>query len=120
MIARRWRAWADGPAQANAYVAHFEGTVRPQLEGTDGFMDATLERVQDPGGRTEVVVVTRWASMDAVRSFAGDEVDVAVVEDEARAVLAVAPNHVLSSGSPWRLEVSKPPVPRRTPDEAAP
>jgi mannose-6-phosphate isomerase-like protein (cupin superfamily) len=87
MIARRWRAWADGHAQADAYVQHFEATVRPQLERTDGFLDATLERVQDDG-RTELVVVTRWASMDAVRSFAGDDVDVAVVAPEARAVLS--------------------------------
>jgi mannose-6-phosphate isomerase-like protein (cupin superfamily) len=88
MIARRWRGWADGPAKADAYVAHFEGTVRPQLESTDGFVGATLERVEDDGGRTEIVVVTRWASMDAVRAFAGDEVDAAVVEPEARSVLA--------------------------------
>jgi len=88
MIARRWRGWADGSAQADAYVAHFEGTVRPQLERTEGFLDATLERVQDDRGRTEVVVVTRWTGMDAVRAFAGEEVDLAVVEPHARAVLS--------------------------------
>lgn len=88
MIARRWRGWADGPTQAQAYVAHFEAAVRPRLERTDGFLDATLERVQDDDGRTEIVVVTRWASMGAIRAFAGDPVDVAVVEAEARAVLS--------------------------------
>jgi mannose-6-phosphate isomerase-like protein (cupin superfamily) len=88
MIARRWRGWADGPENADAYVAHFEGTVRPQLENTDGFVDAMLERIEDKSGRTEIVVVTRWASIDAVRTFAGDDVDTAVVEAEARAVLA--------------------------------
>jgi heme-degrading monooxygenase HmoA len=88
MIARRWRGWADGSTQADAYVAYFEGTVRPQLERTDGFLDATLERVQDDRGRTEVIVVTRWTSMDAIHGFAGDEVDLAVVEPEARAVLS--------------------------------
>lgn len=88
MIARRWRGWADSPKQADAYVAHFKGTVRPQLERTEGFLDAMLERVPAESGKTEVVVVTRWASMDAVRAFAGDDVDVAVVEAEARAVLS--------------------------------
>jgi mannose-6-phosphate isomerase-like protein (cupin superfamily) len=87
MIARRWRAWADGPENAGAYVAHFEGSVRPQLEGHKGFVDAMLERIPDDAGHTEIVVVTRWESMDAVRAFAGDEVDAAVVEAEARAVL---------------------------------
>ena len=36
----------------------------------------------------ELVVVTRWTSVDAIRAFAGDEIDVAVVEPAARAVLA--------------------------------
>jgi mannose-6-phosphate isomerase-like protein (cupin superfamily) len=88
MIARRWRGWAEGPEKAAAYVAHFEGTVRPQLEGTAGFVDAMLECIEDTAGRTEIVVVTRWESLDAVRGFAGDQVDAAVVEAEARAVLS--------------------------------
>jgi mannose-6-phosphate isomerase-like protein (cupin superfamily) len=94
VIARRWRGWANGPANADAYVAHFEGAVRPRLEATDGFVDATLERVESDGGRIEIVVVTRWASMDAIRAFAGDDVDVAVVEPEARAVLDDLDTHV--------------------------
>ena len=88
MIGRRWRGWADGPENADAYIAHFEGQVRPRLEGTDGFVDAQVERVPDDRGRTELVVVTRWTSLDAIRAFAGEEIDVAVVEPAARAVLA--------------------------------
>ena len=88
MIARRWRGWADGPADADAYVEHFERAVRPRLEASDGFVDATVERVEQDGGRTEIVVVTRWESLDAIRAFAGDDVEVAVVEPEALAVLA--------------------------------
>jgi heme-degrading monooxygenase HmoA len=88
MIARRWRGWADGSARADAYVTYFEGTVRPQLERLDGFLGASVERIEEDGGRTEIVVVTRWASMDAIRAFAGEDPDVAVVEPEARAVLS--------------------------------
>ena len=88
MIARRWRGWAGGPANADAYVEHFERAVRPRLEASDGFVDATVERVEQDGGRTEIVVVTRWESLDAIRAFAGDDVEVAVVEPEALAVLA--------------------------------
>jgi heme-degrading monooxygenase HmoA len=86
-IARRWRGWAEGRAEADAYVAHFESSVRPQLERTAGFLDATLERVQDDA-RIEIVVVTLWASMNAIRAFAGDDIEAAVVEPAARAVLA--------------------------------
>jgi mannose-6-phosphate isomerase-like protein (cupin superfamily) len=94
VIARRWRGWADGAGNADSYVAHFETAVRPRLAATDGFVDATLERVESEGGRIEIVVVTRWASMDAIRAFAGDDVDLAVVEPEARAVLDDFDTHV--------------------------
>jgi mannose-6-phosphate isomerase-like protein (cupin superfamily) len=77
----------DGAPNADAYVAHFENSVRPQLEVVDGFLGATLERVEDDGGRTEIVVITRWSSMGAIRSFAGENVDVALVAPDARAVL---------------------------------
>jgi heme-degrading monooxygenase HmoA len=88
MIERCWRGWTEGPAEADAYVEHFEGSVRPQLERTAGFLGATLERAQGDGGRTEILVVTRWASLDAIRAFAGDDLEAAVVEPAARAVLA--------------------------------
>jgi mannose-6-phosphate isomerase-like protein (cupin superfamily) len=87
VIARRWRGWADGPANADAYVTHFDRDVRPKLEAADGFVDATVERFADADGRTEIVVVTRWETADAIKAFAGDDVDAAVVEPEARAVL---------------------------------
>jgi mannose-6-phosphate isomerase-like protein (cupin superfamily) len=47
----------------------------------------TVERVEADGG-IEIVVVTRWESMVAIRAFAGEDVDLAVVEPEARAVLS--------------------------------
>jgi mannose-6-phosphate isomerase-like protein (cupin superfamily) len=87
VIARRWTALAEGSEQADVYVAHFEGTVRPHLESTRGFLGATVERVAADGG-IEIVVVTRWESMDAIKGFAGEDIDLAAVEPEARAVLS--------------------------------
>jgi heme-degrading monooxygenase HmoA len=86
VIARRWRGRAADRRAADAYEVHFEGAVRPALSSTAGFVDATVERVE-VDGRVEIVVVTRWESMDAVRSFAGEDVGAAVVEPEAQAVL---------------------------------
>jgi mannose-6-phosphate isomerase-like protein (cupin superfamily) len=87
MIARRWTAVAEGSEQADAYDEHFERTVKPNLESTEGFLGATVERVEADGA-IEIVVVTRWESMDAVKAFAGEDIDLAVVEPEARAVLS--------------------------------
>lgn len=93
MIARRWTALAEGPEQADAYAEHFKQTVRPRLERTDGFLGASLERVGVDDG-IEIVVVTRWESMAAISAFAGADVDLAVVEPEARAVLTRFDDHV--------------------------
>ena len=87
MITRRWTASSRGSEQADAYVAHFEGSVRPRLERIGGFLGATLDRIQHDG-ETEIVVVSRWESMDAIRAFAGEDVTLAVVEPEARALLS--------------------------------
>ena len=83
-------------------MAHFESAVRAQLEVTDGFVDARLERVLAERGRTELVVVTRWASLDAIRAFAGDDVESARVNPRP-AVLAdfdTRVRHRCSSGAP--------------------
>jgi len=87
MVARRWTALAEGSEHGDAYLEHFERTVRPHLDRTDGFLGATVERVETGDG-IEIVVVTRWESMDAIRAFAGQDIDLAVVEPEARAVLS--------------------------------
>ena len=87
MVARRWTALAEGSEQGDAYLEHFDRTVRPQLDRTDGFLGATVERVRSRDG-IEIIVVTRWESTDAIRAFAGPDIEVAVVEPEARAVLS--------------------------------
>ena len=68
-------------------MAHFEGLVKPHLERTPGFLGVAVERVKADAG-IEIVVVTRWESMDAIKAFAGEDGDLAVVEPEARAVLS--------------------------------
>ena len=87
VIARRWTALAQSSEQSDAYVAHFEGSVRSHLENTGGFLGATVERVDADSG-IEIVVVTRWESIDAIKAFAGEDADLAIVEPEARAVLS--------------------------------
>jgi heme-degrading monooxygenase HmoA len=85
VIARVWTARTT-PARAPAYADHLYRRVLPQLRGLDGYTGASLLR-RDADGETELIVVTRWRSLDAVRAFAGDDPDAAVVEPEAAAVL---------------------------------
>jgi heme-degrading monooxygenase HmoA len=84
-IARSWSARAT-PEGARAYVAYFRDTLAPELARLAGYLGASvLERTH--GDLIELVVVTRWASREAIRGFAGDDHERAVVEPEARALL---------------------------------
>jgi heme-degrading monooxygenase HmoA len=60
--------------------------VRPKLEQLAGFQGLYLLRRRGLE-EIEFLVLTLWESMDAVRAFAGDEPELAVVEPEARAAL---------------------------------
>jgi heme-degrading monooxygenase HmoA len=85
MILRQWRARAL-LADAPRYPAHFRGKVLPQLQALDGFLGGHLGQ-RRLGDRLEFLVLTRWASMEAIGAFAGVNVDKAVVEPEAAAAL---------------------------------
>jgi len=85
MIARVWSARAELD-RAHLYAAHFTEAVLPRLTALRGCRGAYLLRRVDGDG-VEFVVQTLWESMEAVSEFAGATPDLAVVDDEARAVL---------------------------------
>src|SRR2546423_13013474 len=86
MIARLWRGVANTKADADAYQNHVTRTVFPSLAAIAGHRGAKVLR-REERQRIEFLVVTLWDSMDAIREFAGDKPERAVVEPEARAVL---------------------------------
>jgi heme-degrading monooxygenase HmoA len=60
--------------------------VLPTLDQIPGFLGAMLMQRED-SGEIEYTVLTRWVSLDAVRKFAGADIEQAVVEPEAAAAL---------------------------------
>src|SRR5689334_1807237 len=93
MIVRSWRGRAASPAGADSYARHLARDVLPRLKALPGYRGAQLLRRDRPGS-IELVVLTSWDSLDAVRDFAGDAYEVAVVEPEARSLLASFDEHV--------------------------
>jgi heme-degrading monooxygenase HmoA len=85
VIVRVWRARA-APTNAGAYERHFREALLPELERLEGFRGASLLR-RDDGDVVELVAVTRWDSLEAIRRFAGDDATHAVVAPEARELL---------------------------------
>ncbi|MFN8058012.1 MAG: antibiotic biosynthesis monooxygenase [Vicinamibacterales bacterium] len=85
-IVRVWRG-ATTLANAAGYERHVTTVVANGLVSLPGYLGMTVLRRRD-GERVEFLVMTRWTSMDAVTAFAGASIDLAVVEPEARALLA--------------------------------
>jgi heme-degrading monooxygenase HmoA len=81
MIARTWSGRTT-IAKEQAYIDHFTRNVLPELESLDGFVGASLLR-QKRGDEVGIFVITTWTSRDAIRAFAGADIERAVVEPEA-------------------------------------
>lgn len=85
MISRHWRGLARTGAAA-AYENHLRAETFPALTRIRGFIDAAMLRRVLPGG-VEFLIVTRWESMAAIESFAGTDVEAAVVPEHVRAMM---------------------------------
>ena len=86
MIARVWAAQTTA-GQLPSYLDHLQTSVLPGLQALDGYSGVTvLDRPLSDG--IEVIVITYWRSIDAIRAFAGADVERAVVAKEAAAMLA--------------------------------
>jgi heme-degrading monooxygenase HmoA len=83
MIARIWRG-AVRRSDADRYADYMRGTGVKEYAETAGNRGVLMLR-RDESDRSEFVMVTLWESWDAVRAFAGDDVERAVFypEDEA-------------------------------------
>jgi heme-degrading monooxygenase HmoA len=84
MIARLWRGSAL-PERAEDYAEHLETSVLPELRQIQGFQGVQLLR-QDSLETVEFIVLTFWESMDAIRKFAGEDAEAAVVAPAAQAM----------------------------------
>ncbi len=87
MITRLWRGWTT-PDNAAAYENLLRSEIFPHIEsrGINGYIDVRLLR-RDLDDEVEFLTILRFCSFDAVRSFAGDDYEVAVVPPAAQELL---------------------------------
>jgi heme-degrading monooxygenase HmoA len=100
MIARSWTAETSVQG-AERYLQHFQQKVLPVVASIEGHRGAYLLK-RRVGANVEIVVITLWESMEAVRMFAGDDPDTAVVTGEARAILTRFDERVLHYEVDWK------------------
>src|SRR5512139_2500440 len=88
MIVRIWHGWTT-PGNADTYEALLKEEIFVGIENRriPGFHGLQLLR-RDAGAEVEFVTIMRFDSLAAVREFAGEDYEVAVIPPKARAVLA--------------------------------
>jgi heme-degrading monooxygenase HmoA len=80
MIARTWKGVVRAE-DADAYVEYVDATGVKAFRETAGNRGALVLRRID-GDRCEFMVISLWESLDAVKAFAGDDIEVAVFYPE--------------------------------------
>ena len=85
MIARLWSARAT-ESRSQDYLQHFRQSVAPELRKLSGYVGSTV-LTRSTETDTEILVTTVWRSLEAIREFTGSDLEMAVVADEAAALL---------------------------------
>jgi heme-degrading monooxygenase HmoA len=92
MIARLWHGVTQA-AQADEYWDYLNETGIPDYKGTPGNRGVyVLRRLQ--GDKAHFLLLTLWESWEAIRAFAGDEVDKARYYPEDEVYLLTLEPHV--------------------------
>jgi hypothetical protein len=93
MICRQWRGWTT-PDNADAYERIVRGEVIPGIEARNipGFLHIDLMR-RDIGGEVEFQTLMWFDSVEAIKTFVGEDYSISHVPDDARAVLARFDEH---------------------------
>jgi antibiotic biosynthesis monooxygenase (ABM) superfamily enzyme len=86
MIARIWRGYAPSKERADAYEAFLRETFLPAATKIAGYRGAQVLR-RTIGDEIEFVTVTRFASLGAIKAFAGEDAEKANVAPRARELL---------------------------------
>jgi heme-degrading monooxygenase HmoA len=86
MLARVWHG-RTARENAAAYEELLGKTILPGINSVSGFRGAELFR-RDVGDEVEFMTLTRFDSLDAVREFAGEDYEQAVISEEAHRLLS--------------------------------
>ena len=85
MISRHWTGLAKKD-KVDEYIAHLKNDTFKQLAKIDGFIDAAILKRDLPEG-TEFLIITKWDSLEAIKQFAGENYETAVVPKIAQEMM---------------------------------
>jgi heme-degrading monooxygenase HmoA len=93
-ILREWRAEIRRPLKA-AYVDYVRETGIAEYRRTRGNLGASVAARDLDDARSEIVTLSWWDSLDAIRAFAGDPLDQARYFPEDDKYLLTRPDRVV-------------------------
>jgi len=85
MISRHWTGICRRD-RADAYIHHLRSETFPVLTTIAGFVRASILK-RDVEGGIEFQIITVWESLEAIKSFAGEDTEAAVVPLVAQAMM---------------------------------
>jgi heme-degrading monooxygenase HmoA len=85
MISRIWHGWTTADT-ADAYESMLRADILPGIHRVRGYQGAYLLR-RPAGAEVEFVTITMFDDMSAVRAFAGEDYELAVIHPHARKLL---------------------------------
>ncbi len=77
MVERHWKGIAK-KEKAQEYIDHLKNSTFRKLKEISGFVSASILTRDLPDG-VEFLIVTKWKTFDAIKQFAGEKIDIAVV-----------------------------------------
>jgi antibiotic biosynthesis monooxygenase (ABM) superfamily enzyme len=86
VITRLWRGWTT-PTNADAYEEFLLSELFPSMRSITGFLGAEVLR-REANGEVAFVMLTRFETLDAIQTFAGEEYETPVLEPTARRLLS--------------------------------
>lgn len=85
MIARIWRCTVHRE-NLPKYLEHFQQSAYADVKKLKGFKKVKILK-RDVDDSVELTVISFWESLEAIRSFAGENIEMAVVDPASRAIL---------------------------------
>ena len=85
MIARHWTGLVKKD-RADEYIVHFTNDTFKKLAKIDGFIEASILKRELLQG-IEFLIITKWESSEAIKQFAGESYETAVVPGIAQEMM---------------------------------
>ena len=99
MITRIWHGCTK-PENADAYHQLLTTKILPGIHRVKGYHGTCLLR-RELKEEVEFITLTLWESLDAIREFAGQDYEIAVVPPEARTLLVRFDERSEHYGTVW-------------------